>query len=193
MRSFTTLATLLLAMALTACSSIETEPTDTAAFAAGNYKYFKWRSEPLTNTAQSDDLLYIMDPMVRREVNSALSQRGYVLNPERAQFSVDYLQAVGLRQGVSSQDASGGIDPIPSARPNRQINQAMVDNAHALAGVQTTNNVAIQFNDVANQEEVWRVVITKIINDVNNVDTAAMQRNINRAIEQGFKTLPDAR
>ncbi|MEP4149014.1 MAG: DUF4136 domain-containing protein [Halioglobus sp.] len=192
MRSFTTLATLLLSMALVACSSIETHPTDTAAFAAGNYKYFKWRSQPLANTGQSDDLLYVMDPIVRREVNSALSQRGFVLDPERAQFSVDYLQAVGLRQGVSSQDASGGIDPIPSARPNRQVNQAMVDNAHALAGVQTTNNVAIQFNDVASQQEVWRVVITKIINDVNNVDTAAMERNINRAINQGFKTLPGA-
>lgn len=192
MRSFTTLATLLLAMTLTACSSIQTEPTDTAAFEAGSYKYFKWRSEPLANTAQSDDLLYVMDPIVRREVNSALRKRGYILDPEQAQFSVDYLQAVGLRQGVSSQDANGGIDPIPSARPNRQINQAMVDNAHALAGVQTTNNVAIQFNDVASQQEVWRVVITKIIDDVNNVDTAAMERNINRAIDQGFKTLPDA-
>ena len=192
MRSFTTLATLLLAMTLTACSSIQTEPTDTAAFEAGSYKYFKWRSEPLANTAQSDDLLYVMDPIVRREVNSALRKRGYILDPEQAQFSVDYLQAVGLRQGVSSQDANGGIDPIPSARPNRQINQAMVDNAHALAGVQTTNNVAIQFNDVASQQEVWRVVITKIIDDVNNVDTAAMERTINRAIDQGFKTLPDA-
>ncbi len=192
MRSFTTLVTLLLTMALAACGSIETQPTDTAEFAAGNYKYFKWRSQPLTNTAQSDDLLYVMDPIVRREVNSALRQRGFILDPERAQFSVDYLQAVGLRQGVSSQDASGGIDPIPSVRPNRQINQAMVDNAHALSGVQTTNNVAIQFNDVASQQEVWRVIITKIIEDVNNVDTTAVERNINKAIKQGFKSLPDA-
>jgi len=155
-------------------------------------KVFKWRSEPLTNASQSDDLLYVMDPIVRREVNSALSQRGFILDPERAQFSVDYLQAVGLREGVSSQDANGGIDPIPSVRPNRQINQAMVDNANALSGVQTTNNVAVQFNDVTTQQEVWRVIITKIIEDVNNVDTAAVERNINRAIKQAFRPLPNA-
>jgi hypothetical protein len=192
MRSFTTLATLLLTLALGACSSIETNPTDTAEFKAGNYTFFKWRSEPLTNASQSDDLLYVMDPIVRREVNSALSQRGFILDPERAQFSVDYLQAVGLREGVSSQGANGGIDPIPSVRPNRQINQAMVDNAHALSGVQTTNNVAVQFNDVTTQQEVWRVIITKIIEDVNNVDTAAVERNINRAIKQAFRPLPNA-
>jgi hypothetical protein len=192
MRSFITLATLLLSLTMAACSSIETRPEDTANFAAGNFKYFKWRSQPLTNSSQSEDVLYVMDPIVRREVTAALNAKGYILDTERAQFSVDYLQAMGLRQGVKSQDASGGIDPIPSARPNRQINQAMVDNAHALAGVQTTNNIAIQFNKVSTQEEVWRVIITKIVDDTNNIDVAAMERNINKAVTQGFKTLPNA-
>ena len=116
----------------------------------------------------------------------------FQLDPERAQFTVDYLQAIGLREGVSSQDASGGIDPIPSARPNRQINQAMVDNANALAGVQTTNNIAFQFNDAKTNEEVWRVVITKIVDNVNVTDRDAMERNISRGIERGLRTLPNA-
>ena len=146
MRNLNTLAILLLSLAVAACSSIETRPADTTKFAAANFTYFTWRSQPLTNTSQSGDLLYVMDPIVRREVTAALTAKGYVLDPERAQFNVDYLQAMGLREGVSSQDASGGIDPIPSVRPNRQINQAMVDNANALAGVQTTSNIAIQFN-----------------------------------------------
>ena len=184
--------TLLLSLALAACSSIEIRPGDTAAFAAGDYSYYRWRSEPLVNTTQSEDVLYLMDPIVRREVDAALAKLGYVLNPDQAQFSVDYLQAMGLRQGVSSQDANNGIDPIPSARPGRQINQAMVDNANALAGVQTTNNIAIQFNDLASHEEVWHVVITKIVEDVNQTDVDRLERNISRGISQGLRDLPNA-
>jgi len=192
MRSFTTVASLLFALALGACSGIETRPTDTAEFVAGNFTYFKWRSEPLANPGGSSDPMYLMDPIIRRQVNANLSAKGYVLNPEKAQFSVDYLQAIALREGVSSQDASGGIDPIPSARPNRQINQAMVDNANALSGVQTTNNIAIQLNDVETQEEVWRVIITKIVENVNERDPDRMENSIGRAIQQGLSTLPDA-
>lgn len=185
-------ASLLLVSALVACGSIETQHSDTAQFKAGNYTYYKWRSEPLRNTTGSGDTLYIVDPIVRREVNARLAERGYVLDAARAQFSVDYLQATGLREGVNSQDASGGIDPIPSARPNRQINQAMVDNAYALSGLQTTSNIAIQFNDVSTQREVWRVIITKIVDDVNTPDPATVERNLQQGISKGLKPLPEA-
>lgn len=193
MRSLTTLATLLLSLTLVACSSIETRPADTADFAAANYKYFKWRSEPLANPSGSTDTFYVIDPMLRSEVNTALVAKGYVLDADRAQFSVDYLQAVGMRQGVAGRDADGGIDPIPSARPHRQLDQAMVDNAHALAGVQTTSNVAIQFNDVESQLEVWSVVITKIIEDQNDSNPEKIRRNLEKGISAGLKSLPDAK
>lgn len=192
MRNFNVLAILLLTLGLAACSTIETRPEDTAKFVAGQYTFFTWRSQPLSNPGGSSDPLYTMDPIIREEVNAQLKSKGYMLDPTRAQFSVDYLQATALREGVSSQDASGGIDPIPSARPNRQINQAMVDNANALAGVQTTNNIAIQFNDMESQEEVWRVVVTKIVDDVNRVDAATMRSNLKKGISKGMSTLPDA-
>lgn len=192
MRGITTLATLLLSLALVACNSIETRPADTEAFAAGNYKYYKWRSEPLANTTGSDDPMYLMDPIIRLEVDSGLRDKGYVLDTNKAQFSVDYLQAMGLRMGVGSQDSSGGIDPIPSARPNRQINQAMVDNANALSGVHETNNIALQFNNVETQEEVWRVVITKIVENTNKTDTDKMKKNLNNGIKQALRPLPEA-
>jgi hypothetical protein len=192
MRSLIVIATLMLTVVTTACSTIETRPEDTARFAAGQYKYFTWRSKPLANPGGSADPLYTMDPVIRNEVTAQLTARGYVLDATQAQFSVDYLQATALREGVSSQDASGGIDPIPSARPNRQINQAMVDNAHALAGVQTTNNIAITFNDMDSQQEVWRVVVTKIVEDVNRVDAATMRTNLKKGISKGMSTLPDA-
>ena len=192
MRIFAIVATLLLGLVLGACSSIETRPADTTAFAAGNFSYYKWRSEPLSNPSGSSDPMYMMDPIIRRELDANLARKGYILDPDRAQFTVDYLQAIGMREGVSSQDASGGIDPIPSARPNRQINQAMVDNANALAGVQTTNNIAFQFNDAKTNEEVWRVVITKIVDNVNTTDPEAMKRNIARGVERGLRNLPEA-
>ncbi|TDG15514.1 DUF4136 domain-containing protein [Seongchinamella unica] len=186
------LSSLLLLLAVTACSSIETRPGETVAFAAGDYKYYRWRSQPLVNSRQSGDVLYLIDPIVRREVNAALNNLGYVEDPAQAQFSVDYLQALGLREGVKSQDASGGIDPIPSARPNRLVNQAMVDNANALAGLQTTNNIAIQFNDTATQQEVWQVVMTSIVENSNEIDVDAMERKITKAVSQAFRVLPRA-
>lgn len=190
MRHITAFAALLLSLTLAACNSIETRPADTAEFEALGYTYFKWRSEPLTNSSRSTDSLYLMDPIIRREVNTALKAKGYILDSERAQFNVDYLQAMGLRMGVDSQDASGGIDPIPSARPNRQINQAMVDNAHALSGVQETNNIALQFNRVDSQQEIWSVVITKIVENTNRTDTSAMEKNLAKGIQQGLSPLP---
>lgn len=192
MRALSPAASLLLILALGGCGSIETQHSDIAQFQAKGYTYYKWRSEPLRNTQGSADTLYVMDPIVRREVNANLAEQGYVMDPARAQFSVDYLQATGLREGVSSQDASGGIDPIPSARPHRQVNQAMVDNAHALAGLQTTSNVAIQFNDVATQQEIWRVIITKIVDDANAPDPATVERNLVRGINKGLRPLPKA-
>lgn len=193
MRSLKLITTVFLSLAMAACGNIETRPEDTERFAAQNYQYFKWRSQPLANPGKSSDATYIMDPIIREQVNAQLTSKGYILDAERAQFSVDYLQAIALREGVGSQDASGGIDPIPSAIPNRQINQAMVDNANALAGVQTTNNIAIQFNDVKSHEEIWQVVITKIVDDVNRMDVATMRSNLEKAIRKGLSSVPDAR
>ncbi|AQA17562.1 hypothetical protein BST95_04260 [Halioglobus japonicus] len=192
MRRISALASLAIALFLSACSEIETRPVDSGDFASGNYVYYKWRSEPLANEAGSDDMLYVMDPLVRAAVDRNLADKGYRLSADSAQFTVDYLQAMGLREGVSSQDASGGIDPIPSARPNRLINQAMVDNANALAGVHTTNNIAIQLNDAQSHEEVWRVVITKIVDDMNTRDPDKVAKNVNKAVDQGLRTLPKA-
>lgn len=192
MRALFVLAGLWLPLLLTACSGIETQPTDTAAFAAAGYKYYTWRSQPLKNTANSSDPLYLLDAMIRREVDAALADKGYVLDAGRARFSVDYLQAPGLLQGVGSWDASGGIDPIPSARPNRQIDQARVDNAHALAGVHETHNIALLFNDTGTRTEIWRVLITKIVENVNETDPEKLAKAVHQGIRKGLSYLPDA-
>ena len=191
MRSFNTLATLLLALALAACSGTETRPSDTAEFAAGNYRYFKWRSEPLQNTSNSTDELYVLDPVIRQSVNSALQAKGFILDPEQAQFSVDYFFAAGMRDGKKSQAATN-ITPYPTVLPNRMPDGATVDNAHALGGVKKTSNIALQFNDVDRSQEVWHVIITKIVEDANRTDTARLERSVQRAVNSGLRPLPDA-
>lgn len=191
MRTTHILASTFLCLAMAACSGIETQPAPTDAFAAGHYRYYKWRSEPLTNTISSSDPIYVMDPIMRREIDSALQSKGFVLDAQRAQFSVDYLYATGLLQGAKSGEASN-ISSYPTVLPNRQVNQAIVDNANALGGVKETSNIAIQFNDAQSKGEVWRVVITKIVENVNNVDTSKVAGVLSKAVDKALRELPDA-
>jgi hypothetical protein len=191
MRITHTLASGLLSLALAACSGVEIRPTPVDKFAAGDYQYYRWRTEPLKNTANSSDPVYSMDPIMRREVNKSLQSKGYILDKERAQFSVDYLYATGMRDGAVSQETSNVI-PYPTVVPNRQVNQAVVDNSIALGGVQETSNIALQFNDVADNKEVWHVIITKIVENVNRIDTAELNDNLKKALGQALKPLPAA-
>ena len=185
------LAIALLALTIAACSGVETRPAPTEQFAKGNYKYYQWRSKPLDNRTHSSDRIYLMDPIVRRELDANLRSKGYILDPSKAQFSVDYLQAPGLRIGEKSSDASN-ISPYPSVEANRQIDGASVDNAHALGGVKETSNIAIQFNDMSSKQEVWQVIITKFVENVNQVDTQRLDKNLTRGIAKGLDTLPPA-
>ena len=181
----------LLSLALSACNSVEIRPAEVSQFAAGNYQYYKWRSAPMQNTANSSDAIYLMDPIVRRQVNSGLRAKGYILDEAKAQFSVDYMFATGMRMGEKSQQASN-LTPMPSITPNRQVDQASVDNAIALGGVKETSNIALQFNDVASNEEVWQVIMTKFVENANSIDTAGLANNLSKAVKQALKPLPEA-
>jgi Domain of unknown function (DUF4136) len=192
MRITNGLATLLLTLAVTACSGIETRPAPIDTFVAGNYQYFKWRSEPLPTTTGSKDPTYLMDPIIRREVNKGLAARGYILDAERAQFSVDYIYASGLRIGERSSEISN-VSPYPSVTPNRQPNQAVIDNAYALGGVKETSNIALQFNDVKHKKEVWQVIITKIVENVNKLDIDELQSSLAKGIDKALSPLPKAK
>ncbi|MEM1156400.1 MAG: DUF4136 domain-containing protein [Pseudomonadota bacterium] len=191
MRFVRTLATFLFALILAACSGIETRPAPIEQFAAGNYKYYKWRSEPLPNPDNLQDPMHVIDPIVRAQLDKDLAKKGYVLDPARAQFSVDYLYAQGLRLGERSAEASN-LTPYPSVNPNRQINQAVVDNAYALGGVRETNNIALQFNDTTTKKEVWHVIITKIVENVNEVDVSEMRSSLKTGIREALSTVPPA-
>ena len=191
MRLITLLAALLFTL-VTACSGIETRPPSIEAFAAGNYKYYSWRSDPLPNVANSQDPMYIIDPILRSAVNAELGKKGYVLDKERAQFTVDYIYASGLRMGERSAEAYN-ITPYPSVNPNRQVNQAVVDNAYALGGVKETSNIAVQFNDSTSKKEVWHVIITKIVENVNDVDKKDIRNGVEKGVKAALSTLPPAK
>ena len=191
MRATPVIVPLMSALLLTACSGVETRPTETATFEAGNYSYYKWRSEPLDNTTGSTDPIYVIDPILRKEVDAELARKGFILDPERAQFSVDYIFATGLRMGERGSDASN-ISTYPGVIPNRNIDQASVDNAYALGGVKETSNIALQFNDVERKEEVWRVIVTKIVENTNTAEYSKLESNIRSAVRQGMRPLPGA-
>lgn len=178
-------------LVLASCSNIEVIHTGNEAFAAANYQYYSWRSEPVgpATTPGPMDLTRRMDPLIRAAVDDALADHGYQLNPEKAQFSVDYLFAAGLVDGAKSELAYN-VTTRPAGVANRSLNQAEVDNAFALAGVMETSNFALQFNDTDSRRQVWRVVITKIVEDMNLSD-AQVQSKVSRVISRGLRDLPD--
>ncbi|MDG2272369.1 MAG: DUF4136 domain-containing protein [Halioglobus sp.] len=182
---------LLLSLTLLACSGVEIQSVDTDRFKAGNYVYYKWRTDPLPTNVRSSDPMYAVDPVMRREVNADLQSKGYVLDSERAQFTVGYILASGMVQGEPSNLASN-ISTYASIRPNRQIDQASVDNAIALGGVKETNNIILQFNNRTSNKEVWQVTLTKIVENANNVDTSRIDANLAQYLKRAMKSLPQA-
>jgi hypothetical protein len=184
------LATCLLAcLALAACSGTEIIPDDTAAFAASGMQRYAWRTDPLPAGSFARDRLYEADPAIRDAVDGRLAELGYREVPrEDAQFLVDYLAAVGFNDGVAARNASNITPYQSSAMINRQINQAEVDNAQALAGVRETGNIALVFIDAGNRSELWKVRITALVQDSNRVDT----NRLKRVIRSGLSSLPAA-
>ena len=96
--------------------------------------------------------------------------------------------AAGCNDGQLARNASN-ITPLPSGTINRQINQAEVDNAYALGGVKEMGNIAVVFLNAANQDLLWKVTVSSIIEDRNRVDRDALRRTMQRSLS----TLPEAR
>ena len=82
------------------------------------------------------------------------------------------------------------VTPYPSVTPNREPNQAVIDNAYALGGVKQTSNIALQFNDVESRHEVWQVIISKIVENVNKVDMKEVESGLVKGIKQALDPLP---
>jgi hypothetical protein len=191
MRFTPVLAYALLPLLLLACSSVEVHHAPIEPFAAGGYRYYTWRTDPLPARSTSSDPLYTLDPIVRRDVDALLQGKGYVLDATRAQFTVDYQSMADMRQGARSQLADN-ITAWPSVTPNRRTDQAAVDNAIALSGVQSTNNLILQFNDKATNREVWQVTLTRIVKNANDVGASGLDDNLASSLQRALEPLPPA-
>jgi hypothetical protein len=191
MRITVVLACTILLSVLAACSNVHIEHNGTEAFAAGNYRYYKWRTAPLPKATRSYDALYALDPVLRKEIDALLQAKGYVLDPQRAQFTVDYMYVSGMAQGARSALADN-IQPIPRINPNRQVDQASVDNAIALAGVRETDNIIVQFNDRESNREVWSATMTSIVEDANSNDATRLDDDMKGYLTRALESLPPA-
>lgn len=192
MKSMNAFAVTLLSLCLFACSGIETQTWPPEKFAAGNFKTYSWRTEPIRNMAGSGDPIYKVDPLIRRETDAILQQKGYRRIPRKGDFTIDYLFAPGLAIGASAETADN-LNPRAGVRPNTNISQAERDNAVALgSGVRETRRIALQVNDGKSGLEIWRGVITEFVENVNQVDKAALERAVRNGVKAILKELPPA-
>lgn len=170
------------------CGGIQTEPDDTAAFAATGYTRYAWRNDPLGDGGLSKDKTYQVDPVLRETVNTRLGELGYrEVAREEAEFLVAYIAGPGVTDGQLPRNASN-ITPVPTAMINRQMNQAEVDNAYALSGTRETGTILLLLLDSEGQLPLWKVRVTSLIENVNRVDPD----RVRKAVRRGLETLPAA-
>jgi Domain of unknown function (DUF4136) len=191
MRITTLLTSTLLSLALVACSGVDIQHSAIDQFTTGNYRYYMWRTDPLPQETPSANAMHSQDSVIRRQVDSHLQSKGYILDPQRAQFTVHYRYVRGMVQGERSALASN-IPAFPRAMPTRQVDQASVDNAIALGGVKETNNLIVQFNDRATNQAVWQVTLTEIVENANSSYTARLDDNLQRHLTRALRPLPQA-
>jgi hypothetical protein len=183
------LAGVFLAVFLSACSGVEVQVWETGKFSAGKFHSYSWRSEAFTNSFYSRDPVYLIDPVLRKLVDKELRERGYKLVARSGDFTIDYIYAPGIRMGVAS-DTADVLSPRAGVRPNTRISQAERDNAIALAGVKETRNIVLQINDGSTGLEIWRAVITKFVANVNEPDSARLEKALRSGVVTAFKDLP---
>jgi len=173
---------------LGACSGTEIVPDDTARFEGSGLTRYAWRSEPLSGERYSRDLAYQADPIIRSAVDERLAELGYErVAREEAEFLIEYLSAGSISDGRVATTASN-VTPYPSAMINRQADGATVDNAYALGGVKAMGNVLLVFAEKTSTDVLWRVRISKVIEDANRIN----ERAVRSAIRRGLSTLPEA-
>ena len=183
-----TCLSLLGCLLLIACSGAEVIPGPVDAFVATGFTRYAWRSEPLPQGTRSTDLTYQADPVIRAAIDERLGELGYRrVAKDEAEFLVDYMAAAGFNDARLPRTASN-ISPLPTATLNRQVNQAEVDNAYALSGVREMGNVAVVFLNAANQDLLWQVTVSSIIEDRNEINPDSLQRTMRRTLT----TLPEA-
>lgn len=177
---------------LSACSGSETIAGDITQFQAAKLTRYAWRSEALGEPKGSlrETRLYEVDPIIREAVDDRLQALGYQLvNRGDAQFLVEYMASQGINAGLlSTQSSSVYPYPTTSGTINRLPDGASIDNAYALAGPVETGKLRILFLNQDATALFWQVLVSSVIENVNEIDPDAVKR----AVKRGLATVPAA-
>jgi len=170
------------------CGNVETLADDPQRFAASGYTRYAWRRAALPEPRDyRDTRQHALDVSLRDAVDERLGELGYRrVEKDAAEFLIDYVATPGVVDGQLSRNANN-VTPLPSGTINRQINQAEVDNAYALAGARTTGNIALLFV-TPDQRRLWSVRLKTLVEDANRVNPA----RVRRAMREGMRSLPRA-
>lgn len=186
------LALAMVMMFAVACSPVDIQPAATEGFAKKDYQYYRWARLPILKGTSRDFPRRPIDPTVRQAVDDTLQKKGYLLDPQKAQFNIDYRYGIGIREGVAGDDASN-ITYVPPGTINRKIDQASRDNAIALGGVKETKNLQLRIRDTTSQQEVWEVTLTEIVSNTNNTGGGQIDKSLSDAIPRALRSLPDVK
>ena len=151
---------------------------------AGNWKQMTGRiRQEWSKLSESD----IDNAKGNRDSLIGKIQERYGVARDEAEFLIEYLSAGSISDGRVATTASN-VTPYPSATINRQADGATVDNAYALGGMKEMGNLLLVFVEPTATELLWRVRISKVIEDANRINEQAVRR----AVRQGLATLPEA-
>lgn len=170
---------------LGACSGVDITPAATETFAATNYTRYAWRSDPLSQTSYSKDMLAIKSPSIRAGVEEKMAQLGYRrVDRADAEFLVEYFAAPGSNDGQLSH--GGSNDMLYGSSVNRQIDGASANNALALSRPVETGDMQLMFFDAVTNDVLWRVQISIVVEDANSID----HDEVRNAVRKGVSVLP---
>lgn len=181
---------------LSGCIGVEVNTAPTDRFEEAGYKSYSWRAAPLGDIEGNDDPLYMVDPALRKAVDSRLAEKGYQRRDSGGDFLIDYIFKASLADGALSSTADIADNRYPVPDPdflvNRRANQALVDNAYALSGPREMNSVLIQFSDGETQGLIWAASISRMVENLNRDNVEQMRKGLNKAVNRALQPLPPA-
>lgn len=193
--AFRSISLLMIAL-IAGCAGVQINSTPVDRFGVAKFETFSWRAAPIGQRQGSKDPLAVVDPTLRSAVNKALVGKGYREIPEGGDFVIDYQFKASLSEGALSSSAYKASNEFPAPNPNvvvnRRTNQALVDNAYALAGPREVNSILLEFSDGDSQGLVWAGSISKVVEDLNRDDSEGVRKSINRAVVRLLRTIPNA-
>lgn len=192
--AFRSISLLMIAL-LAGCTGVQINSTPVDRFAAAKFETFSWRAAPIEQRQGSKDPLAAVDPTLRSAVNKALVGKGYREIPQGGDFVIDYQFKTSLSEGALSSSASKASNEFPAPNPNvvvnRRTNQALVDNAYALAGPREVNSILLEFSNGNSQGLVWAGSISKVVENLNQQDSEGVRKAINSTVARLLRGIPN--